>query len=121
MQAHDQAVPAVLKRLQEFHARREAFGVYHSSTNSTRAIQKDGNAIVDTSRLSHERPSTMGWFRSSSSSFRDITVGGGFSGSVGESSPGRHGPFDGTVNWIEIVRANGEVRRASKTEDSDLF
>ncbi|GIK06004.1 hypothetical protein Aspvir_010122 [Aspergillus viridinutans] len=53
--------------------------------------------------------------------FPGITVGGGFSGTSGESSSFRHGFFDATVNWIEIVLPNGEVRIASKTSDPDLF
>ncbi|KAI1122523.1 hypothetical protein F5Y10DRAFT_253826 [Nemania abortiva] len=53
--------------------------------------------------------------------FPGITAGGGFSGSAGESSSGRHGLFDATVNSIEIVIPNGDVLRASKTERPDLF
>lgn len=41
--------------------------------------------------------------------FPGITVGGGFSGTSGEKlSSFRHGAFDNTVNWIEIVLPNGE-------------
>ncbi|KAI1150562.1 hypothetical protein F4825DRAFT_425978 [Nemania diffusa] len=53
--------------------------------------------------------------------FPGITAGGGFSGSAGESSSGRHGPFDATVGAIEIVVPNGDVLRASKAERPDLF
>jgi delta24-sterol reductase len=53
--------------------------------------------------------------------FPGITVGGGFSGTAGESSSFRYGFFDRTINWIQIVLANGEVVRASDTENSDLF
>ncbi|KAI0480899.1 hypothetical protein GGR56DRAFT_628067 [Xylariaceae sp. FL0804] len=45
--------------------------------------------------------------------FPGITAGGGFSGSAGESSSGRHGPFDNTVDAVEIVLPDGEVARAS--------
>ncbi|KAI1277571.1 FAD binding domain protein [Xylaria sp. FL0933] len=144
MEAHNEAVLAVSKRLQEFYARREAFRVYHGSTNSTRAVQKDGDKIVDTSRLDHviavdsakktalaepnvpmdklvEATLRKGLVPLVVMEFPGITVGGGFSGSAGESSSGRHGPFDSTINSIEIVLPNGEVRRASKTGSPDLY
>ncbi|KAI1423547.1 FAD binding domain protein [Xylaria sp. FL1777] len=144
MEAHNQVVSAVSKRLQEFYAHRDAFRVYHGSTNSTRAIHKDGDRIVDTSHLNRvlavdvtkkmalaepnvpmdklvETAVAYGLVPLVVMEFPGITVGGGFSGSAGESSSGRHGPFDSTVNSIEIVIPNGEVRRASKTEDPDLF
>jgi FAD/FMN-containing dehydrogenase len=53
--------------------------------------------------------------------FPAITAGGGFSGRSGESSSFRYGFFDGIVNWIEIVLANGTVTRGSRTEKPDLF
>lgn len=53
--------------------------------------------------------------------FPGITVGGGFAGTAGESSSFRYGFFDRTINWIEMVLANGEVVRASSTERPDLF
>lgn len=144
MEAHNEAVSAVSKRLKEFYDRREAFRVYHGSTNSTRAIQKDGDKIVDTSNLNHvlsvdetkktalvepnvpmdklvEAALAHGLVPLVVMEFPGITAGGGFSGSAGESSSGRHGPFDATVNSIEIVIPNGEVLRASKTESPDLF
>ncbi|OTB00140.1 hypothetical protein M426DRAFT_324546 [Hypoxylon sp. CI-4A] len=53
--------------------------------------------------------------------FPGITVGGGFSGSAGESSSCCHGPFDSTINRIEIVLPNATTETASKTEKPDLF
>ena len=53
--------------------------------------------------------------------FPGITVGGGFSGTSGESSSYKYGFFENTVSWIEIVLANGEVTTASATINSDLF
>jgi FAD/FMN-containing dehydrogenase len=144
MEAHNQAVTAVSQRLQGFYTRQEAFRVYHGSTNSTRAVYKDGNRIVDTSQLNHvlavdkikktalvepnvpmdklvEATLRNGLVPLVVMEFPGITAGGGFSGSAGESSSGRHGPFDATVNSIEIVVPNGDILQASKTEKSDLF
>ncbi|KAF7552590.1 hypothetical protein G7Z17_g4207 [Cylindrodendrum hubeiense] len=53
--------------------------------------------------------------------FPGITVGGGFSGTSGESSSFRYGAFDTTINSIEIVLADGTIANASKTEKPDLF
>jgi len=48
-------------------------------------------------------------------------AGGGFSGTSGESSSFRYGFFDRTVNWIELVLANGEKTRCSRKDKPDLF
>ncbi|RMY33703.1 hypothetical protein D0866_05743 [Hortaea werneckii] len=48
-------------------------------------------------------------------------VGGGFSGTAGESSGFKYGFFEDTVNWVEIVLGDGEIVRASREERSDLF
>lgn len=53
--------------------------------------------------------------------FPGITVGGGFAGTAGESSSFRYGFFDRTINWIEMVLANGDIVKASATEKADLF
>jgi len=53
--------------------------------------------------------------------FPGITVGGGYSGTSGESSSFKHGFFDRTINYVEMVLANGEVVKISPTEKADLF
>lgn len=53
--------------------------------------------------------------------FPGITVGGGYSGTSGESSSFKHGFFDQTINWVEMVLANGDVVKLSRTENADLF
>ncbi|KAI1641660.1 FAD-binding domain-containing protein [Daldinia loculata] len=144
MDAHNDAVASISKRLQEFYAQRQPFRVYHGSTNSTRTSEKNSDNTVDTSKLDHvlgvdnatktalvepnvSMDSLLDATRSAGlvplvvMEFPGITVGGGFSGSAGESSSCRHGPFDSSINWIEIVLPDGEVVRASKSEKSDLF
>lgn len=49
-----------------------------------------------------------------------MTVGGGFSGTSGESSSFRHSFFDRTISWIETALANGETVTASNNNSSDL-
>ncbi|KAI1489095.1 hypothetical protein F5X96DRAFT_29373 [Biscogniauxia mediterranea] len=148
MEEHDAAVSAIAERLKHFYARREPFRVYHGSTNSTRAVHKDRDKIVDTSRLNHvlgvdkDKKTALvepnvpmdqlvaatlahGLVPLVVMEFPGITAGGGFSGSAGESSSCRHGPFDATVLSIEIVLPDGTVARASQQqpggENPDLF
>ncbi|KAH8673861.1 hypothetical protein BX600DRAFT_456381 [Xylariales sp. PMI_506] len=144
MEAHTQAVESIAKNIRLFHATQRPFRVYHGSTNSTRTSQKHADNIIDTSRLDHvlnvdreaktatvepnvpmealvEATLQHGLLPLVVMEFPNITVGGGFSGSSGESSSFRYGPFDSTINWVEIVLPNGETKRASKTENADLF
>ncbi|KAJ4374352.1 hypothetical protein N0V83_003093 [Neocucurbitaria cava] len=51
----------------------------------------------------------------------NITVGGGFAGTSGESSSYKFGLFDRTITGIEIILGNGEVVWASANEHRDLF
>jgi len=53
--------------------------------------------------------------------FPGITAGGAFSGTAAESSSFRHGYFDESVEWIEIVLADGRVVRGSAEENQELF
>ena len=53
--------------------------------------------------------------------FPGITVGGGYSGTSGESSSFKHGFFDRTLNQVEIILANGEIVTASPEINADLF
>ena len=48
-------------------------------------------------------------------------MGGGYVGSAGESSSFNYGYFSQTVNWVELVLADGQVVRASPAENPDLF
>ncbi|KAI0377090.1 FAD-binding domain-containing protein [Hypomontagnella monticulosa] len=144
MEVHIDAVASISERLHQFYVQRQPFRVYHGSTNSTRTADKNRDNTVDTSKLNHvleidslgktalvepnvpmdkllEATVVNGLVPLVVMEFPGITVGGGFSGSAGESSSCRHGPFDSTINWIEIVLPNGEIARASKTEKPDLF
>ncbi|MCJ1235495.1 hypothetical protein MMC14_003464 [Varicellaria rhodocarpa] len=53
--------------------------------------------------------------------FPGITVGGGFSGTSGESSSFRHGFFDRIVASVEVVVGDGRIVNASSFENQDLF
>lgn len=146
LQAHDDAVVTVSSRVRQFYENKQPFHNYHGSTNSTRKSQRGRDNIVDTSSLSNvlnidveqktalvepnvsmDAPvaATFGEFGLVPlvvMEFPGITVGGGFSGTSGESSSFRYGAFDATINWIEIVLSNGSVTRAyrTKAEKTDL-
>ena len=144
MEAHQAAVEAIAARTRQFYKTRTPFRIYHGSTNSTRRSQRRADNTVDTSKLNRvlqvvtdsevaivEPNVPMDALVVATleknlvpldvMEFPGITVGGGFSGTSGESSSFRYGAFDATVNWIEIVLPNGEVVTASKTEKPDLF
>lgn len=146
MDIHEEAVKVISSRVRYFSARKQPFRIYHGSTNSTRGSQRRPDNTVDTSSLSRvlavdESNKTAlvepnvpmdvlvaatvakGLVPLVVMEFPGITAGGGFSGTSGESSSFRYGPFDATVNWIEIVLPTGDVTKASRTTDekTDLF
>ena len=53
--------------------------------------------------------------------FPDITAGGGYAGTSGESSSFKHGFFNQTINHTEMLLANGDVVRCSENESPDFF
>ncbi|KAK0653101.1 hypothetical protein B0T16DRAFT_407430 [Cercophora newfieldiana] len=142
--SHELAVAAVAARTRELFETQTPYRVYHGATNSTRRSQRHAGNIIDTSALNRvlnidtakktvlaepnvpmdalvDATLSHGLVPLIVMEFPGITVGGGFSGTSGESSSFRYGVFDATVNWIEIVLPNGEVVQASKTEKPDLF
>ena len=144
MDSHDRAVAAIAAKIRKFYSRQEPFRIYHGSTNSTRPSQYRRSKMVDTSALVNvltvdtasktailepnvpmdslvEATLQHGLVPPVVMEFPGITAGGGFAGTAGESSSFRYGFFDRTINWIEMVLANGEVVRASTTERPDLF
>lgn len=146
MQAHEEAVATVASRVRHFFERKQPYRIYHGSTNSTRASPRRRENTVDTSSLNRVldidvlkktalvEPNVpmdalvaatlkAGLVPLVVMEFPGITVGGGFSGTSGESSSFRYGAFDATINWIEIVLGNGDVTKASRTtsEKTDLF
>ncbi|KAI9847966.1 MAG: hypothetical protein M1837_001483 [Sclerophora amabilis] len=144
MERHKRAVHAVSASVRKFYDRKEKFRIYHGSTNSTRQSAARPNNTVDTSALSHvlkvdtaartalvepnvpmdrlvEATMKYGLVPPVVMEFPGITVGGGFAGTSGESSSFKHGFFDRTLNYVEMVLANGDVVIASEKERPDLF
>ncbi|TKA72283.1 hypothetical protein B0A55_06181 [Friedmanniomyces simplex] len=144
MEDHSNAVSRISSQVFSFHQTKTPFRLYHGSTNSTKSRKVDPKRMVDTSALNHvlninpesktclvepnvpmdqlvDATLPYGLIPPVVMEFPGITVGGGFAGTAGESSGFRYGFFDETVNWIEIVLANGETVTASPRERADLF
>ena len=144
MEQHTEAVAEIADKVRHLYEHKTPFRIYHGSTNSTRQSQFHRDEMIDTSHLRHvisidlegkfalvepnvamdalvEETQKHGLIPPVVMEFPGITVGGGFSGTAGESSSFKFGFFDRTVDWIEIVLANGDVVVASHTEDPDLL
>ena len=144
MEDHKQAVSQISSRIRSFYDKQIPFRIYHGSTNSTQHRKVDPDRMVDTSRLNHvfnintdtktclaepnvamdelvEEVAKHGLLPPVVMEFPGITVGGGFAGTAGESSGFKYGFFDRTVNWIEIILADGEIIIAPGEKYRDLF
>jgi Delta24-sterol reductase len=150
MDQHRKAVADIAAIVKSFHDRKEAFRIYHGSTNSTRPPTFDRSKIVDTSHLTNilhineeeqwaivEPNVPMDKLVCTTlkqnliplvvPEFPGITVGGSFAGTAAESSSFKFGFFDRTVDWCDMILANGEVAHLGAKDDQatstkiDLF
>lgn len=143
-QHHDTIVKEISTTVRKFHERGEKFRIRHGSTNSTRLTASKGQNFVDTITLSNilavdelqktclvepnvpmdrlvEFTLAHGLVPPVVMEFPGITVGGGFSGTSAESSSFKYGVFDRTINYVEMVLANGDIINCSGSEKTDLF
>ncbi|KUJ14390.1 uncharacterized protein LY89DRAFT_752376 [Mollisia scopiformis] len=118
MDKHDEAVTQIADRVRKFYARKEAFRIYHGSTNSTRQSHFQRDRMVDTSGFNYVKlgvsintlvKTTLNYslIPLFVIEFPGITLGGGFVATAGEAS--------------SFLFRDGEVVRASAIERSDLF
>ena len=144
MDTHHYTVSTLSSQVAEFHRSQIPFRIYHGNTNATRTSARTLANTLDVSSLNHvlavsptkktclvEPNVSMEELLSATSKhglmppvvpeFRKITVGGAFSGTAGESSCFKHGFFDRSARWLEMILANGEVVTASENEREDLF
>lgn len=146
MEAHARAVSKIASAIRAFHRSKTPFRISHGSTNSTRP-QQHKSSVLDISNLRNvvsvdvdkqtalvepnvpmdrlvEATMKYGLVPPVVMEFPGITVGGGYSGTAGESSSFRHGFFDRTIEKVEIVRGDGEIvvaRPDAGSEFADLF
>lgn len=144
MERHAAAVREIAAQVRQFYTRRQPFRIFHGSTNSTRLRDIRDSSRIDTSKLSHVlkvdtttktalvEPNVpmdslvaetlkYGLIPPVVMEFPGITAGGGYAGTSGESSSFKYGFFDRTINFVEMVLANGDIIRASDNECEDLF
>jgi FAD/FMN-containing dehydrogenase len=144
MEGHNQRVAAIASQIKKFHKTNVPFRIYHGSTNSTRPTVRQRNSAVDVSGLAHvlsidvERKVAVvepnvpmdallrealghGLVPPVVPEFPGITVGGGYSGTAGESSSFKYGFLDATVERLEVVLADGQVVEADAKTNPDLF
>jgi delta24-sterol reductase len=142
MKQHEAIVHSISTTVRAYYEKKEKFRIYHGSTNSTRSALKKN--LVDTSKLCNvlsinteektclvepnvpmdrlvEATLAHGLVPPVVMEFPGITVGGGYSGTSGESSSFKHGFFDRTILAVEMVLADGEVVMISPEEKGDLF
>ncbi len=141
---HNTLVRQLSSQIKTFYKHRKPFKIYHGSTNSTRVLEFDQKAMIDTSRLNRvlsvdakrrtalvEANVPMDQLVQATlqhelippvvMEFPGITVAGGLQGGAGESSSFKWGGFNQILNWFEVVLANGEIVRASPQKNADLF
>ncbi|KAF2020357.1 FAD-binding domain-containing protein [Aaosphaeria arxii CBS 175.79] len=143
---HDTIVQRISAQVREFDKAKIPFRIYHGSTLSTRTSARRRSQIIDTSSLNnilsfdHEKKRVwvepnvpmdhlvratraVKFLPKVVMELPNITAGGGFAGTSGESSSFKHGLFDRTIIGIEIVLGNGDVIKASgeDPETRDLF
>ncbi|PNS14660.1 hypothetical protein CAC42_1682 [Sphaceloma murrayae] len=141
--SHDAAVAGISSQIAAFNAQGIKYRISHGSSNSTRTAAK-GTHFLDLSSLSRvlsvdvvgrtalvepnvpmdrlvEATLPLGLVPPVVMEFPGITAGGGYAGTSGESSSFRHGWFDRTLEWAEIVLGDGRVVRAGPGEYEDLF
>lgn len=145
MEQHKQIVEAVAASVSGFYDKGQPFRIHHGSTNSTRnqGFRDEQNKVntsqlkdvlsIDTKTLTALVEPNVSMDRLVEATleynlipqvvmdFPGITCGGGFAGTSGESSSFRHGFFDQTVEYVEMILANGNVVTCSAKEKADLF
>ncbi|KAF2213044.1 hypothetical protein CERZMDRAFT_111448 [Cercospora zeae-maydis SCOH1-5] len=145
MEKHNQLVAQIASSVKDFYDKKQKFRIYRGATNSSRnQTLRDRKNVVDTSGLNSVLKvdtekmlayaeanvpmdklveATLAYDLTPAvvADFPGITVGGGYSGTTGESSSYKHGFFNQTLESVEMVLANGEVVTCSDTNMPDLF
>lgn len=143
MDEHKQRIEKISGTIRDFYERKEKWRVDHGSTNSTRPTGVKKNVVrleglsnilnIDLERKTClvepnvpmdrlvEATLKLGLMPPVVMEFPGITVGGGYSGTCGESSSFKHGFFDRTINSAEMILATGEVIPISPKDNADLF
>jgi FAD/FMN-containing dehydrogenase len=141
---HDSRVQRIITQVTDFYRRTVPFKIYRGATNATRVVSFEKDKMLDVSDMNHileidtkaqlaivepnvpmddlaDACLAHGFVPPVVMEFPGITVGGGLQGGAGESSSHKWGTFDKTLEWFDMVQADGTLIRASRTEHADLF
>ncbi|KAL5114480.1 hypothetical protein ACEQ8H_007623 [Pleosporales sp. CAS-2024a] len=144
MDKHKETVARLASQVAHFSAAKVPFRIYHGSTLSTRQSSRQRGHIIDISSLDHvlqfdkaaktvlvepnvpmdrlvQATLAHGLLPKVVMELPNITVGGGFAGTSGESSSYKYGLFDRSISGIEIILGNGDIVWATAKEHRDLF
>lgn len=144
MERHNQIVQDIADKICDLYKLRQPYRVLHGSSSSTRPRHASDSNVIDISMLSQvisvdtaqrtclvkpnvpmdrlvEATMPYGLVPPVVMEFPGITARGGFAGTSGESSSFRHGFFNGTVDFVEMILGNGDVIWASREENEDLL
>lgn len=62
-----------------------------------------------------------GWFPAVTPGTKFVTIGGAIASDVHGKNHHKDGSFGAFVDWIDVLGADGQVRRASRSQEEDLF
>jgi FAD/FMN-containing dehydrogenase len=62
-----------------------------------------------------------GWFPAVTPGTRHVTIGGAIASDVHGKNHHKHGGFGNFVDWVELLGADGKVRRIDAAKDAELF
>jgi FAD/FMN-containing dehydrogenase len=62
-----------------------------------------------------------GWFPAVTPGTKFVSIGGAIAADVHGKNHHAHGSFGSFVDWIDVLGPDGQVRRASRNEDAELF
>jgi len=141
---HDSRVQRIITQVTDFYSRAVPFKIYRGATNATRVVSFEKDKMLDVSDMNHvldideearlaivepnvpmdelaDACIAHGLVPPVVMEFPGITVGGGLQGGAGESSSYKWGTFDKTLEWFDMIQADGTMIHASRKEHADLF
>ena len=62
-----------------------------------------------------------GWFPSVTPGTKFVTIGGMVAADVHGKNHHKHGSFGRFIDWLDVITADGDVKRCSREQDSELF
>ena len=142
MEEHTAAVAEIAAQVRDCRSRGVPYRIYYGAMRSTRKLafqhEVDVSGLSNVLRIDREESVALvepnvsmkalveatlrhGLVPPVVMDFPGITTGGGFDGAAGKNSSFKYGLFDNTINWVEVILADGDIVIASNTERTDLF